>query len=185
MGDYAPMSLYSMLDSQQLAIQAFPPFYDSLQVRLGYTNDRHRQLKLQIDSMSGDWSTVRLYLEDRISGQFKPMQREQAVLLAGDTTGVFANRYVLHFRQLQPTLSTASESLLRDRIQFRQNNRLLQLFELPPSARVNIYDLHGRLITEKSASGTWEQTFNGGAGIYLLRVMAGQDSWQRKIVITD
>lgn len=185
MGDYALMSLYSMLDSQKLAIQALPPFYDSLQIRLGYTNNQHRRLELNIDSLSGDWTNVRIYVEDLLTGQFQALIRGRALLLAGDTTGIFLNRYVLHFRQLQPTVSTSVSTTLRDRILFRQANRLLQLAALPTSAQVAIYDLQGRLILQKSASGVWEQTIEAAAGSYVLRVLAGHDSWQKKIVITD
>ncbi len=185
LGDYAPMSLYSMLDSLQLAIQALPPFYDSLQIPLGYTNNQLRRLELFIDSLSGDWSRVRIYVEDRYTGQFRPLHQGSSLLLAGDTTGVFTDRYVLHLRQLQPSISTGVNSSLRDRIQFRQANRLLQLYELPANAQVAIFDLQGRLILQKSVSGVWEQSFEAASGAYVLRLTAGHDSWQRKIMITD
>jgi len=185
MGDYAPMSLYSMLDSQQLAIQALPPFYDTLQIPLGYTNNQLRQLTLHIDSLSGDWTKVRLYLEDRYLRQLQPLVRGNALLMAGDTTGIFRDRYVLHLRQLQPTISTSLNQNANDLIQLRQNNRLLRLAGLPGAAQVAIYDLQGRCVQQKPASNQWEQTFEGAAGIYLLRVVAGKESWQRKIVITD
>jgi len=179
------MSLYSMLDSQQLAIQALPPFYDTLQIPLGYTNNQLRQLTLHIDSLSGDWTKVRLYLEDRYLRQLQPLVRGNALLMAGDTTGIFRDRYVLHLRQLQPTISTSLNQNANDLIQLRQNNRLLRLAGLPGAAQVAIYDLQGRCVQQKPASNQWEQTFEGAAGIYLLRVVAGKESWQRKIVITD
>lgn len=185
LGDYAPMSLYSMLDSQQLAIQALPPFYDSLQIRLGYTNNRQRQLSLNIDSLSGDWTNVRLYLEDRVLNQFSPLTTGRSMPLAGDSSGVFRNRYVLHLRQLQPEISTAIDPNLMNQLQLRQANRLIRLHGLPASATVSIYDLQGRCVTQKSASGDWEQHFEGAAGIYLLRVRTATANWQRKVVFSD
>jgi len=185
LGDYAAMSLYSMLDSQQLAIQALPPFNDSLQIRLGYTNKQQRQLSLNIDSLSGDWTNIRLYLEDRVLHQFSPLVSGRSLTLAGDSSGIFRDRYVLHLRKLLPELTTSVDPVSMSQIQLRQANRLIRLHGLPAAATVVMYDLQGRCITEKSASRDWEQTFEGAAGVYLLSVRTTTGSWQRKVVITD
>lgn len=182
-GDYAELGLYTLLDSQQLAIQAFSPLQTQLQIPLGYTSRQLRTLALGIDSLDGNWDGIRISLLDKLTGTRQLLQPGGRAQLDGQSTAPVRDRYVLELVRLESGTNVATASQTLSGIRLWQQGRQLGLTGLPEAAELRWYDLQGRLLQRKPVSREHNETTDFAAGVYVLRVLSEGRAWQQKVVI--
>ncbi len=181
-GDYAELGLYTLLDSQQLAIQAFSPLQTRLEIPLGYTSKHVRTLALGIDSVEGNWDGIRVSVLDQLTGT-RQLLHHNTVMLDGQATEPVRNRYVLELVRLEAPTQVATDKQTLAAIRLWQQGRQIGLRGLPETAELAWYDLQGRLLKRIPVSLEHTETTDFAAGVYVLRVVSDGRSWQQKVVI--
>ncbi|MFV5697158.1 T9SS sorting signal type C domain-containing protein [Flavobacterium sp. ZT3R17] len=148
--DTHPYSLYSLLGTDKLAIQARAlPFVDTDIVPLGYSINVAGNATIAIDHVDGLFlDNQNIYLEDKVLNIVHDIKA--APYDFNSAIGTFNDRFVL--RYIDKTLGTGSFESNDTRVLIsKDKNELKVKSELENIKRVTVFDLIGRKVFDKEA----------------------------------
>ena len=78
---------------------------------------------------------------------------------------------------------TTGSSVTEDSFGFVNANGNLSIFGIEGTATLQVIDVTGRVLSSETFSGSYERKLNAAPGVYMLRLINGNDVKVQKIVV--
>ncbi len=115
-----------------------------------------------------------LHLIDNKTGSFVDLLSEPSYTFDAKTTD-YASRFRLVF--------ATGTSVDGDNFSFFNANGNLCIFGIEGEATVQVIDMMGRVLSSETFSGSYERKINAAPGVYLVRLINGNDVRTQKVVV--
>lgn len=139
--------LYSLVDSEKLAIQGRPDFVENDAVSLGFVADGAGNFSFEMDHTEGIFNSSQdIFLNDKMLGKISNISSNPYTF--SSQQGTFNNRFELVYRN---TLGTNTKTFDANSIVvFNANNSLNITSGITKMSIVQVFDLQGRMIFEQN-----------------------------------
>ena len=95
----------------------------------------------------------------------------------------FDARYTDYASRFRLVFATGSSSVEGDNFGFVNANGNLSIFGIEGTATLQVIDVTGRILSSETFSGSYERKLNAAPGVYMLRLINGNDVKVQKIVV--
>ena len=171
-GDYfsfgSPISLYSLVETNQLAIQGRPmPFDTSDEVPLGFNTTTTGTITINLYDFDGLFTNQEIYLKDKQLNTV--VNLKQGAYSFAANAGTYNDRFVLVYKN--STVATNNSSFNENAIVlFKPNQDLFIDAGTTTMNKVRVYDVRGSLLVEKQAINDTKTSLNIGTTNQVLLI---------------
>lgn len=155
----SPLALTSLVDNKELSVQhRATPFTDTDVVPLSFKTDVAGTFSIVFNDADGELTTQEVYLEDLLLGLIVPIKT--TAYSFSSNAGVFADRFRIVY--VDNALGIVTPSFNANQIVIYKNgeNDLIVNSGNTVMSEVKIFDIKGRLITERKGINASETTIN-------------------------
>jgi hypothetical protein len=169
-----PINIYSLLNTTKLSIQGKAlPFDVNDRVPLGFVTATNGNYRIRLFNFDGLFETQNIYLEDKLLNVIHDLKESDYSFVSN--AGVFENRFELIF--LNSTLSNPQSSWDENAVVvYMPADELMINSGTVVMDNVKVYDIRGRLITEKKEVNSVETSIDLGRsnGVYLIQITSSE-----------
>lgn len=158
--------LYSISQNEiNLAVNSIPNMNAETPVPLGIRIPKAESYTIGIQSNTSNFASNILYLEDKVTNKLHKISDEEYQFTSPQ--GDINNRFVLHFG-----MTDISENEISDMLKIWVYNNQLNIISEAKQARLEIFDMQGRLISSKTINinGKYTEMLKLQAGVYIVRL---------------
>ena len=153
---WATINLYSVLNNEKMSIKSDAlPFADNKTNAIGFISKIDSNFEIKLAKFDGLFDNQEVFLQDNLLNVVHDLK--QSNYNFHSTIGTFNDRFLLRFNN--NNLSNIANSFSENSIQiFKQSTTILFRSSNNKISKIEIFDLNGRLIFEKSSIN--ENNFN-------------------------
>lgn len=178
------VDFYSINESKKLTIQGRAlPFQESDEINLGFKTVISGKFTIQIDHTDGDLSHQKVYLEDKLLNNTSDLTQKDYTF--NSETGLFTDRFVLHFRDEK--LNTANFEKAEKQLFISAKGKIINIKSIKGNLKsVFLFDINGKLLFENKKVDDFELVISNLRIVHqvlLVKVILEDDfSTTKKIV---
>ena len=158
--------LYSISQNEiNLAVNSIPDMTVEIPIPLGIRISEAESYIISIQNNTNDFASNILYLEDKVLNKLHKISEEDYEFTSPQ--GNINNRFVLHFG-----ITGINENNKTDILNIWVYNNQLNIISETKQAKLQIFDMQGRLISSKTINinGEYSEMLNLQPGVYVVRI---------------
>jgi len=176
------LSLYSLLDGEPYAIQAYGTFYDERVVPLGMHIALPVTVTLALEDLD-NMESDQIYLEDAYLGIYHDLQ-SGGYQFEG-VPGLYTDRFFLHFSPM--TVTGIEESTGTTFGAVVSNDVLIVSSKDDLMGSIEVMDMSGRVIFSRAnvqlnQTGTKIDMTSASDGVYIVRFVGSEETLSKKVL---
>ena len=181
-GEDAPQFSSVAMDNSRLSINSLPFTTGDAIVPLDFSLNAATDVTFTATGMESFYEGIPIYLEDHLLNKVVDL-RTDPVYTFSHTAGSAGNRFLIRFMGVTGT----PEHTTTEGSAFVSNGHLY--VDVPAMSRseatISIYDMLGRQFSSRKImlSGITELPAPAASGVYVVKILAGNKSFERKIVV--
>lgn len=181
-GEDAPQFSSVAMDNSRLSINSLPFTTGDAIVPLDFSLNAATDVTFTATGMESFYEGIPIYLEDHLLNKVVDL-RTDPVYTFSHTAGSAGNRFLIRFMGVTGT----PEHTTTEGSAFVSNGHLY--VDVPSMSRseatISIYDMLGRQFSSRKImlSGITELPAPAASGVYVVKILAGNKSFERKIVV--
>ncbi|MGQ1891577.1 Ig-like domain-containing protein [Thermophagus sp. OGC60D27] len=141
--------IYTLQESQSLAINGLLPSQSEVTVPLGYKIDKSGNVEIRVKDNTLP-ANAKVLLEDKVKDQIIDLSQEKSYQFLAENTGVINNRFVLYLSETQniPTGVEAISEIGKDKKSafYTNNFEIIAYIGSLNNPKYKLFDVKGRLI---------------------------------------
>ncbi|RMG96668.1 MAG: hypothetical protein D6706_09900 [Chloroflexi bacterium] len=180
----ATLALYTELNNEPYAIQAFPvpgekPKAVPLVLEATETGMYTFAVQL-IDRISPD---IEIWLEDRQTGNLQDL-RMHPTYSCQVTAGIYKDRFIVHFNPVKTEGTTGIGETSAELLSvYGHGDRIYVRSRTPEAGVLKVYNILGEKLAEEVIKGATELRLQAAGGVYLVTLQTATGTYSRKVTI--